>query len=205
MQNPLPSMPHFFRNACYFEASLIIMALILGQIADINPFESLYFSESAILYGLLGTLPLGLLFLTIEHIPSASLEKIRQLLLNSLCPYLHQHSWADLFMLAMIAGIGEEVLFRGVLQPWLERAWGMNAGLCLSSFIFGFVHALTPLYALLAGLVSVYLGLSLDYGESRNLLIPVVIHALYDFLVLLIILKKYRQHLINLNPQSPSQ
>lgn len=58
----------------------------------------------------------------------------------------------------------------------------MNAGLIGSSVLFGLVHAITPLYALLAMGVSIYLGLFLDYGGERNLLTPIVIHTAYDFL-----------------------
>jgi membrane protease YdiL (CAAX protease family) len=35
--------------------------------------------------------------------------------------------------LAAVAGISEEILFRGVLQPWLENSWGIVAGLIISS------------------------------------------------------------------------
>jgi membrane protease YdiL (CAAX protease family) len=56
-----------------------------------------------------------------------------------------------------------------VLQPWLENSWGIVAGLIISSVIFGLVHAVTLLYFILAASVSVYLGLYLDYENTRNL------------------------------------
>ena len=187
---------NFFKTACYFESSLILVALALGWIAQINPFEYLYFSEPALALGILGTLPLFLLFLASEQAHLESIKNIRKLLLETLCPSLYQHHWADLLVLATVAGVGEEVLFRGVLQPWLERAWGLDAGLIVSSLIFGLVHAVTPLYAILAGIISLYLGLSLDYGGSRNLLTPVIIHALYDFLVFMALIKSYKNQLL---------
>lgn len=192
----MESTENFFKTACYFESSLILVAIVLGWIAQINPFEYFYFSEPAIGLGILGTLPLFLLFLASEQTDFESVKNIRKLLLETLCPSLYQHHWADLLILAAIAGIGEEVLFRGVLQPWLERAWGLDAGLITSSLVFGLVHAITPLYAVLATIISFYLGLSLDYGGSRNLLTPVVIHALYDFLVFLALIKTYKIQLL---------
>jgi membrane protease YdiL (CAAX protease family) len=183
---------NFFKTACYFEAALILVALVLGWIAKINPFAYFYFSEQAIAFGILGTLPLFLLFLVTEQTNLESVQNIRKLLLDTLCPSLYKHHWADLLILAAIAGIGEEVLFRGVLQPWLERAWGLDSGLIVSSLIFGLVHAVTPLYAVLASVISIYLGLSLDYGGSRNLLTPVIIHGLYDFLVFIVLIKTYK-------------
>jgi membrane protease YdiL (CAAX protease family) len=53
----------------------------------------------------------------------------------------------------------------------------------------------TPLYAVLAALVGFYLGLSLDYGGERNLLIPVIIHGFYDFLAFVALMRVYRSSL----------
>jgi membrane protease YdiL (CAAX protease family) len=192
---------NFFKTACYFEASLIIVALILGTFADINPFENIYFSEKSVMYGILGTLPLYLMFMTMEHMPSPSVQKIRHILIDTVGSSLHKKNWADLFILATIAGISEEVLFRGVIQPWMENSWGMMAGLLVSSVLFGLLHAVTPLYAILATSISIYLGLSLDYGGERNLLTPIVIHALYDFLAFIAIVKTYRATLPTNNNQ----
>jgi len=183
---------NFFKTACYFEGSLIIVAVVLGWIADIDPFEHIYFSENAILYGLFGTLPLFFIFLAMDHMKFASIKNIRQILLDTLGPSLYRYKWADLFILAAIAGVSEEVLFRGVIQPWMENSWGMTAGLIASNVLFGLVHAITPLYAVLATSVGIYLGLFLDYGGERNLLTPIVIHAVYDFLAFLVIMKIYR-------------
>ena len=182
----------FYKQACYFEASLIIVAVILGWIAGIDPFENLRFSENAIAYGILGTLPLFIMFAALEQLQIDSLTHIRRLLVETLGPGLHRYHWADVFMLAAIAGVSEEILFRGVIQPWIESSWGMAAGLIGSNIIFGLVHAVTPLYALMAGLVGLYLGWSLDYGGDRNLLTPIIIHGLYDFLAFMALIRAYK-------------
>jgi hypothetical protein len=186
---------NFFNKACSFEASLILVAVFLGWIAGLDPFANLYFSESALAYGLIGTCPLLLLLFGLEQIRGTALVKIKNLLLDTLGPSLHRYHWTDLFMLAAIAGISEEILFRGVIQPWMENAWGMTIGLIGSNIIFGLVHAVTPLYAVLAALVGIYLGLALDYGGERNLLTPVVIHSVYDFLAFVALMRAYRASL----------
>ncbi len=182
----------FFLKACIFEASLILVAAIMGWLAGIDPFEHLNFSESAVAFGIIGTIPLLLLFIALEHIEVESLKKIRRLLLDTLGPGLHRYHWTDWFILAAIAGVSEEILFRGVIQPWFEALWGFKAGLIFSNVIFGLVHAVTPLYAVLASLVGIYLGLCLDYGGERNLLIPIIIHGLYDFLAFVMLMQAYR-------------
>ena len=183
----------FFKNACLFEASLVLVAVVIGWMAGINPFANLHYSETAVFYGLVGTVPLYLLFLLFQQMQAEPVAKIRQMLLQTLAPGLARCSWADLWVLAAIAGISEEVLFRGVLQPFMESAWGMQAGLIGSNLLFGLVHAITPLYTLLAALVGIYLALSMDFGGERNLLTPILIHGLYDFLAFLAIARNFRQ------------
>jgi membrane protease YdiL (CAAX protease family) len=102
-----------------------------------------------------------------------------------------------LLLLATIAGVSEELLFRGVIQPWIAASWGYTAGLWLSNIIFGLVHAITPLYALLVTFVGVYLSLSMTVAEENNLLIPIIIHSLYDFLAFIALMRLYRASLLS--------
>ena len=192
MKTPPLEKEKFFKFACYFEGSLILVAIILGWFSGIDPFENLHFTEISVFYGLMGTAPLFLVFMALYQIEIEALKKIKHLLLETLGPSLHQHNWADLFVLAAIAGISEEILFRGVVQPWMESSFGMAVGLIGSNILFGLVHAVTPLYAVLATLVGIYLGLFLDYGGERNLLTPIIIHGLYDFLAFIVIMRAYR-------------
>ena len=195
MPNSVTQINSFFRIACYFEAALTLVALLIGWLVDIDPFASLRLDEQALGNGLLLTLPLLLLFFALQELPLEALQRIRALLFETLGTRLHRCHWTDLLILAAIAGFSEEVLFRGALQPWLENTAGMTAGLLISNLIFAFVHAVTPLYAVLAMLMGLYLGMSLDYGGERNLLTPIVIHGVYDFIAFVFILRNYRKTL----------
>ena len=195
MENQPFDQEKFFKRACFFEASLVIVALLLGWLTDTDPFANLYFSEAALAGGFLETLPLLLIFFAMQQLPYLPLQKIRTLLLETLGARLYRRHWADLLILASIAGFSEEVLFRGFLQPWLENSWNTTIGLVASNLIFALVHAITPLYALLAMLIGLYLGTALDYQGERNLLTPIVIHALYDFIAFIVILRDYRNQL----------
>lgn len=195
MSNSKSDTNSFFRVACFFEAALTLLAVGVGWLTDIDPFEDLIFNEHAIANGVLLTLPLLLLFFAMQELPIQALEKIRQLLLETLGARLYRCHWTDLLILAAIAGFSEEVLFRGALQPWLKNVAGLTNGLLISNLIFALVHAVTPLYAALAMLMGLYLGMSLDYGAERNLLTPIVIHSLYDFVAFIVILRNYRKSL----------
>jgi membrane protease YdiL (CAAX protease family) len=88
--------------------------------------------------------------------------------------------------LGLAAGIGEEMLFRGVLQSTLtDRLLGATAfaqpiSIGITSVFFGLLHAVTPLYAILATLASVYFGWVYVALGDGNLLVPMVCHAVYD-------------------------
>ncbi|WP_446809403.1 CPBP family intramembrane glutamic endopeptidase [Methylomonas sp. 2BW1-5-20] len=192
MENHPAATDAFFKIACYFEGSLALLALALGWLADLDPFASLIFSETAFGIGILATLPLVVLFFAMQQLDYPPLKKIRDLLLETLGARLAYRHWTDLLILAFIAGFAEEALFRGFLQPWLENGWGADVGLFGSNLLFALVHAVTPLYAVLAMLMGLYMGSMLDYGGERNLLVPMVIHTVYDFVAFVVILRDYR-------------
>jgi hypothetical protein len=85
-------------------------------------------------------------------------------------------------MVATLAGVGEELLFRGVIQTKLGEWTTPTFGLVTTSFLFGLAHALSALYFAFAVAVGAFLGwLALQYDD---LLAPMLAHGLYDFLAL---------------------
>jgi len=89
-------------------------------------------------------------------------------------------------LVAALAGVGEEALFRGVVQTALLDRLPAWAAVAATAALFGLAHFLSLTYALLASLVGAYLGwLHLATG---NLLAPILAHALYDFVALRLLL-----------------
>ena len=68
------------------------------------------------------------------------------------------------------------------LNPAFARWLGSLPGLALASVLFGLLHPITAAYVVLAALIGLYLGCLFDLTES--LLVVVVAHALYDFVLL---------------------
>ena len=94
-------------------------------------------------------------------------------------------SWPGLAAVSIAAGVGEEVLFRGALQPLAERWWGPTIGLVATSVLFGAAHMVSRVYFVFAMAVGMYLGwLAQQTGE---LLTPITVHAAYDFVALLVL------------------
>jgi membrane protease YdiL (CAAX protease family) len=192
MLNP-PSKTQFLWLATGFEGSLVLLAYALGWLLSVDPLADCRLDPAALAFGLLGTAPLCLLFAASYRSPLRGMREIKDFLIDKLGPLLCRCRWWELLYLGFLAGVTEEILFRGFLQPWLERDWGWAGGLVFSNMAFALVHWVSPLYALLAGLTGAYLGLSLDLGEQRNLAVPILIHAFYDFLAFLAVAASYRR------------
>lgn len=87
-------------------------------------------------------------------------------------------------------GIGEEALFRGVLQTTFEEWWGTTPGLLAGSAVFGLAHfANDPTHPLLAvgnvaftAALGTYLGW-MYVDDGYDLRAGVAFHVWYDFLV----------------------
>lgn len=183
----------FLNLAALFEGSLIGVAFIVGWVSGMNPLQSFHWEWSAAAWGVGTAILLFLLFLLSQRYAAGPLLRIKQFLTEMLGPPLSACRWFDLVLLSILVAFSEELLFRGALQPWLERLWGLIPGLLACSVLFGLAHFITPTYALLATLTGVYLGWLLGIHEERNLLGPIVAHGVYDYLAFLVVIRTYRQ------------
>ncbi len=104
-------------------------------------------------------------------------------------------TWPQIFMLSCLAGLGEELLFRGFLQSWLSVAIGVYTAIILSSLIFALLHAMTLYYFAITFLLS--LVFAVLFQTSQSMLLVVLIHAVYDVIALGVIAKY--PHLVGLD------
>ncbi|HTQ39384.1 MAG TPA: CPBP family intramembrane glutamic endopeptidase [Pirellulales bacterium] len=179
--------PNIVRLALFFEGGLAMVACAAGLLMKTPPWQHFFWQPLDIARGLAATLPLvvGLLLLRRAH--RGALGKLNAVVDETLVAMFTQCSVAQLAMVSLVAGIGEELLFRGVLQPVFIGWWGTAVGLSAASAIFGLLHALTAAYAVLATVVGAYLGwLALATG---NLLVPITTHAMYDFVALVYLIR----------------
>jgi len=141
--------------------------------------------------GILWSFPLGLLavaldvvedrFDALKEVTKATQSSVLSLLGGTFKPLV---GTITALALGAAAGIGEEMLFRGVMQFELGSKLGSEVlAVGITSIVFGALHAVTPLYAGLAALASVYFGWL--YLATGNLMVPIVTHAFYDWAALL--------------------
>ena len=181
----------FLNFAVVFEGGLMLAAFLVGYFINVNPVLQLEFEWSALVLGVAATMPLLAVFSVTWRLKVASLLRIRRFLVDVLGPCLAACRHIDLILLAVLAGVCEELAFRGFLQQWLSQS-GAMMGLIVSNIVFGLVHAVTPFYAVAAMVIGVYLGMISQLSESNNLLVPITTHALYDYIAFLVVVSSWR-------------
>ncbi len=184
MKTPLRD---WFLMGCIVEGGLGGVALALGWFFDFSPFENLSWNFTDLLLGIFVTTPmLGLFWLTL-HSKSGPLSEIRLFSENYLRPLFESWSVWKLAVLSILAGIGEELLFRGFIQGILDGTTDTFLAVAFSGLLFGCFHMVTPVYAIVTACIGWYLGWLWIW--SGNLLVPIVAHAAYDFIALVYFLK----------------
>ena len=190
-----------------YECALGVVAIVLGWFLGPDPRTFLPELTAAdawaigvgIGQGLVAAIPILILVAILQKIPWEPIREIERLSDDGVIAALLELRTVELCLLSLCAGVGEELLFRGWLMPWLAGADEVSIGATLkidpysinwilaligSSIAFGLVHPITRLYVFLAGLMGMYFGILLMATE--NLLVPIIAHAAYDAVQLLI-------------------
>ncbi|MGC1275392.1 MAG: type II CAAX endopeptidase family protein [Planctomycetaceae bacterium] len=181
----------FIRFAAFFEVAMAFLAVFFGWAAGVRP-TNLAPDVRSWLVGFAATLPLIGFYYVATWLPFSPMQRIHTLLLATLGLPLSRCRWHELALLACLAGICEELLFRGVLQPWLGRL-GEPAGWIGTNLLFGFAHAVTPTYFLLATGIGFYF--SAVQSLAGGLIAPMIAHSLYDWFAFVQISRAYRRSL----------
>src|SRR3954471_741530 len=120
---------------------------------------------------------------SMEHLPHFSLHPEEQTAVHTI---RSATSWFDRVVLGfatiLLAPFAEEVLFRGILYPWIKNAGFPLLALWGTSLLFAGVH-----FNLLSfpALFLLAIVLTLLYEKTGNLLAPIAAHSLFNALNLL--------------------
>lgn len=180
----------FLKLVFLFQGGLILLAAALSWCLG-QPLMTRYrIAVDGIGWGLLATIPMLGFLVLVYQIRARSLIRIRELLRDTLGRSLAACHGLDLCVVALLAGVSEEYLFRGILEPWLS-GWDRTTGFILSNCLFGLCHAVTPTYALLAALMGAYLSSTLFWTNEPNLFIPIFCHSLYDLIAFVVVRRSF--------------
>jgi uncharacterized protein len=172
-----------------FEFGLGVLAIVLALIFGLQPWLDLHWGAMPVLWAVLATLPLiGGLWL-IDRGQARWVVDLKDFMSRVVVPWFASMRWWGLALVALSAGIGEELLFRGVVQAGLAGPLGILPALLIASLLFGLVHAMSRAYFLITFFAGIYLGLL--YLWSGNLLVPIIVHFLYDWAALQYYVSRY--------------
>jgi membrane protease YdiL (CAAX protease family) len=171
------------------EGSLAAIAIGLAFWLGIPLWETFRWNPRELGLGVAAAIPMiGVLFVAARS-QLAPFVRIRELLDEGLLPRLKPCTLVDLMFLAIMAGVCEELLFRTVVQQYFENLTEPIWGLLLASVVFGFLHCVSWMYALLTFVAGVYLGL-VWWAIEKNSLPVMVTHAVYDWVAFVYLIKR---------------
>ena len=179
----------FLTWAMVTEGALLAVGLIGCWLFD-QP-VSVSWSWPDLALSIFATGTLLVLFVILLRASAPPLRRIREILERVLLPLMRNCHWLEIAAVSIAAGVGEEWLFRGFLQGELASHLGGVPAIVLASIIFGFCHYITHTYFILATVLGA--GFGWLYFATNNLLTVILIHALYDFIALLILQREYRK------------
>ena len=89
-----------------------------------------------------------------------------------------------LFIGSVLAPIGEEIFFRGMVYPVFKEKWGLKAGMIVSGMFFALLHFdVLRFFPLLLGGV----GLAYIYEKSRSLFSCMLAHGLWNGVMIILL------------------
>ena len=174
------SRSKIMKIAIMAEGGALLIALVLAKYLDIEIFPLTKEPFRDLLIGTAAAVPPFLLFLfsvseKAEKVPL--IGSLRRIVLKDIRSVFSGCTFIDLLIISLLAGLGEEFLFRGIMQTKL--------GIIAASIIFGLFHAVSPAYVIAATIMGFYIGAF--YHMSGGLLVPVQIHFVYDLAALVYI------------------
>ncbi|WP_018861494.1 CPBP family intramembrane glutamic endopeptidase [Thioalkalivibrio sp. ALJ3] len=165
-----------------FQAALIPLALLLAALAGIPLGEHLHWDPDHVLIGLIAVLPMLAMLGLVAHFGGTAYDTLSSQV-REFIGRLFGNAWPGaILLISLLAGLGEELLVRGVLQTWLDTRMPAGLAIVIAAVVFGLAHAITRLYFVFATAIGLYLGLL--YYLTGNLLVVVITHALYDWIVI---------------------
>ena len=174
-----------------FEIALAILAVGLSAVLGYSLLPRLQPTSFNVVLGLLATVPMVTMMAGVAHAPWKATRDLLQCVRELIVPLFVGCGVTGLGLIALAAGIGEELFFRGLLQSGLTGPVGVAPAIALTSVAFALGHAVTRLYAVLAFVVSMYLGWMAV--ASASLVPPIVAHALYDWIALVYVMRRLQQ------------
>ncbi|MCP4399947.1 MAG: CPBP family intramembrane metalloprotease [bacterium] len=168
-------------RAVLLEGFLIGIAAVWAFLRNIPVRNSFSITVPGSLLGIsVGLFLLGANYLLVEYGSRyfAFFRRIKRLIEDEISPLFRQIDLSTIALIALVSGLAEELLFRGVLQA--------EIGIWFSSILFGAAHVWRKaaiVYGIYAAAIGLFFGAI--YLWSGNLWVPALAHMVNNFAALL--------------------
>lgn len=178
------------RMSVLVEGGMLVVALLLGLLMGVHFWEAVRLDlKSAAMGAVAGLLLLAAAAAVTESSLPFAVQMRRDI--DRLLHLFRGATLADFLLISMLAGLGEEALFRGLLQTWLTEHLGFPLAVLLSAVAFGTAHYISRAYVVFTAVLGLLFGAL--YFWSGNLAIPMIAHAVYDFAALCFVYRDTRR------------
>lgn len=174
------------------EGGLVLAAMVLAWLGLRNPAHTLFGFWSAerwvptLAWGVAGVLPMVAMLFVLDRAPGPFFRRMRRETSQLVVSLFEKLTLWEMAIIALLAGICEEILFRWSMQDGLAYLLGGPAGWWISllavSLIFGLAHYVNFTYFALTAIIGLWLGWLMVV--SKTWFAPAIAHALYDFVAL---------------------
>ncbi|MBR5161688.1 MAG: CPBP family intramembrane metalloprotease [Thermoguttaceae bacterium] len=184
-----------------FEGTMALIGAVLALVCGLDLSKAFQTSDMAAFFNQLAlgvglAAAMGILFTFLDHVPWSQLKIVSEKTKEIVNEAFKDSSHFNRFLVCLLAGVGEEILFRGFIfivifefWPWgLEFNMNIFAAVIISSALFGLGHYISLMYFFLSSLLGVVF--CLVFLWTGSLIAPVVAHALYDFFAIEFALKE---------------
>ncbi|MFW5825511.1 MAG: CPBP family intramembrane glutamic endopeptidase [Marinobacter sp.] len=167
-----------------FQGGIVLLGLVALWLLDIHLGTDGLPVAGYLAWGLAGGVVTYALLLVLSVSGALSSDSLQKHI-RDLHRFVCSQSWPVLVALAILAGVGEELLFRGAIQGWVGQHLGVAAGVVAGAVTFGLAHALSWSYFLVATALGGVLGVA--YAITGSIQLVMVWHAVYDLVVILVL------------------
>jgi len=172
------------KTAALVYVALTAVALGIAWLAGVDLRPLLRFDWTAAAIGIAAVVPMSIVFFVAPD--------LKDKVVDLLGPALAECRMLDLVLLAAMAGISEELVFRGAIEGWL-RTYEVVGAMLVTNILFGLMHPITVVYFLIAMGFGLFFSVLANLGAERNLTAPIVAHTVYDLVGFLLVARDYRK------------
>ena len=168
------------------ELGLGLIAWVIGRCLGTEIFADLRWTVKGMAMGAVSCLPMLLFFHLMLKLEIDALREIEVKVRYFARVHLAPCGILGVFAIALAAGIGEEVAIRLLVHRWALEHMPELLALLVACGVFGLLHPVSKMYVVLAAVIGAYLG-QIWMWAGQDLAVPVMAHALYDFVAILIL------------------